>query len=75
MSLIVLGANHKSAKLAMRERWTYGPDEVSNTLQSLKLNLNLNDVALLSTCNRTEIYCDIDDPNKLINWFNCNSKR
>lgn len=70
MSLVVLGANHRTAKLQLRERWSYQTDEVVTTLEGLSRKLNINEIALLSTCNRTEVYCDIDNPNKVINWFN-----
>ncbi|MBP9721765.1 MAG: glutamyl-tRNA reductase [Gammaproteobacteria bacterium] len=74
MSLIVLGTNHKSAALERRERWTYGIEEIPITLENLKTKLQANDVVLLSTCNRTEIYCDIAEPERLINWFNVEVK-
>lgn len=70
MSLVVLGTNHKSATLAVRERWTYGLNEIPMTLEKLKVKLKSNDVVLLSTCNRTEIYCDLENPNQLIDWYN-----
>lgn len=70
MPLVVLGTNHKTAKLELRERWSYQLDEIGTTLKSLSNKLNTDEIALLSTCNRTEVYCDIKDPNELINWFN-----
>lgn len=70
MSLVVLGTNHKTAKLDLRERWSYQVDEIATTLENISKKLNVEEVALLSTCNRTEVYCDIDNPDRLINWFN-----
>lgn len=70
MSLVVLGTNHKSAKLEVRERWSYGFNEIPDVLKSIRNDLAISEVVLLSTCNRTEIYCDIENPDDLINWFN-----
>lgn len=70
MSLVVLGTNHKTAKINLRERWSYQVDEVVTTLESLSEKLNTSNIAILSTCNRTEVYCDINQADDLINWFN-----
>ncbi len=70
MSLVVLGVNHKTAKLQLRERWSYQPNEVVTTLETLSKKLDTDEIALLSTCNRTEVYCDINNPEQVINWFN-----
>jgi len=70
MSLIAFGTNYKSAKLEVRERWSYGIDEIPDLLKSISNNLAISEVVLLSTCNRTEIYCDTENPDELINWFN-----
>ena len=69
MSLVVLGTNHNSAGLELRERWSYGLSEIPTTLEKLKQSLDAEDVVLLSTCNRTEIYCDLEEPDRLLNWF------
>ncbi len=70
MPLVVLGTNHNSVGLDLRERWSYSIAEIPITLEKLKIRLKARDVALLSTCNRTEIYCDLDEPQNLIDWFN-----
>lgn len=56
MSLVVLGVNYKTAPVAIRERLAFG-DDLPQALTSLK---SLTDgVAIVSTCNRSEIYAYI----------------
>ncbi|MGD2081994.1 MAG: glutamyl-tRNA reductase [Chromatiales bacterium] len=57
MSLIVLGLNHKTAPVGVRERLTFGPDVIGEALQSLVSLEGVSEGAILSTCNRTEVYC------------------
>jgi glutamyl-tRNA reductase len=59
MSLLVLGLNHKTAPVDIRERITFGPDIVVAALRSLLEKPGLNEAVILSTCNRTEIYCGL----------------
>ena len=61
MSLLVLGLNHKTAPVDIRERITFGPDIVVAALRSLLEKPGLNEAVILSTCNRTEIYCGLTE--------------
>jgi glutamyl-tRNA reductase len=61
MSLLVLGLNHKTAPVDIRERLTFGPDIVVAALRSLLEKPGLNEAVILSTCNRTEIYCGLTE--------------
>jgi glutamyl-tRNA reductase len=61
MSLLVLGLNHKTAPVDIRERITFGPDIVVAALRSLLEKPGLNEAVILSTCNRTEIYCGLSE--------------
>ncbi len=61
MSLLVLGLNHKTAPVDIRERITFGPDIIVGALRSLLEKVGLNEAVILSTCNRTEIYCGLAD--------------
>lgn len=70
MSLVVLGTNHRTAKLDLRERWSYQLLEVTTALKHLSARLQTKEVVLLSTCNRTEVYCDVNQPSEVISWFN-----
>lgn len=54
MRLFVLGVNHKSAPVALRERLAFGGDEIPTALAQLaKLTAG---AVIVSTCNRTELY-------------------
>ena len=55
MNLNIIGLNHKTAPLGLRERFVFHSDQISNALLDLK-SKKVSQVAILSTCNRTEIY-------------------
>lgn len=63
MNLLALGLNHNTAPLALREKVSFGPDEIEDSLNLIRSMLGtpakggVQEVAILSTCNRTEIYC------------------
>jgi len=61
MSLLVLGLNHKTAPVDIRERITFGPDIIVGALRSLLEKPGLNEAVILSTCNRTEVYCGLTE--------------
>jgi len=75
MSLITLGINHKTAPLELRERLAFTPQTLPEALLSLKKLHNIEEASILSTCNRTEIYCVTDDKSgtdndlSIIEWF------
>jgi glutamyl-tRNA reductase len=56
MSLLVVGINHKTAPLALRERVNFAPEEMESALAEALEAARLDEVAILSTCNRTEIF-------------------
>lgn len=56
MELLSIGLSHKTAAIDVRERVYYPPREIPSVLQFLIEKLEFQEVALLSTCNRTEIY-------------------
>lgn len=56
MSILVIGVNHRSGPLSVLERVSLAPDEVPKAVDSLVRRDNVREVAVLSTCNRTEIY-------------------
>ncbi|MBK1699695.1 glutamyl-tRNA reductase [Thiococcus pfennigii] len=62
MTLLALGLNHKTAPIDIRERITFGPDIIAGALRSLTERAGIDEAAILSTCNRTEIYCAIHPP-------------
>jgi len=62
MAVWALGINHTTAPLDMRGRFAFAVDQIGPTLQSLRENFTAHrgrrpEAAILSTCNRTEIYC------------------
>lgn len=61
MSLFSFGLNHTTAPVAIRERVTFGPDILVGALRSLCDLPGVNEAVILSTCNRTEIYCCAPD--------------
>jgi glutamyl-tRNA reductase len=56
MSILVVGVNHRSGPLSLLERVTLAPDAVGKAVAGLAQRDNVREVAVLSTCNRTEIY-------------------
>ena len=56
MSILVIGVNHHSGPLSVLERVTLAPDEIPKAVDALVRRDNVREVAVLSTCNRTEIY-------------------
>jgi len=56
MAILVLGLNHKTAPVEIRERVSFGPDILVGALRSLTEVPGVGEGVILSTCNRTEIY-------------------
>jgi glutamyl-tRNA reductase len=59
MSVIAVGLNHSTAPLDLRGRFAFAPEQLSAALRGLRDRLrapHLPEAALLSTCNRTELY-------------------
>ena len=56
MNLIALGINHNTASIEIRERVAFSPDQVVEALQGGVSKMPIEEMVLLSTCNRTEIY-------------------
>lgn len=69
MSLFALGINHQTAPVALRERVAFGGDTLGAALTQLRGLPGVREVALLSTCNRTEVYAVADDDTALAHWL------
>ncbi|UNK43307.1 glutamyl-tRNA reductase [Luteimonas sp. S4-F44] len=70
MSLYALGINHQTAPVALRERVAFSGDALQTALAELKSLPQVREVALLSTCNRTELYAVADDDGSaLAHWL------
>lgn len=63
MELFTLGLNHNTAPLSLREKVSFSPEELDTSSRMIRATLGspsaggIKEVAILSTCNRTEIYC------------------
>ena len=61
MTLVAFGINHKTAPIEVREKIAFSPSEIPEALKDLLSLPNSAEVALLSTCNRTELYLRLED--------------
>ncbi|ARG96849.1 glutamyl-tRNA reductase [Legionella micdadei] len=69
MVFVACGLNHKTAPINVREKIAL-PLAMQGTLLNSLVNLPaVNEAAILSTCNRTEIYCDTEEPESLAPWL------
>ena len=58
MTILAYGINHKTADISLRERIAFSASEIQSALTRLiDSERNINEAAILSTCNRTEVYC------------------
>ncbi|MCB8888632.1 glutamyl-tRNA reductase [Vreelandella malpeensis] len=57
MTLLALGINHRTASVAVREQVAFTPSQLENALGELRCLPHIREAAVLSTCNRTELYC------------------
>ncbi len=69
MSLYALGLNHTTAPLEVRERVTFAPDALSDALRDLTHAREVKEAAILSTCNRTEVYFRGGEPTRVAHWL------
>ncbi|MBV1930262.1 MAG: glutamyl-tRNA reductase [Porticoccaceae bacterium] len=71
MTLIALGINHRTAALETRERVAFAPELMMTSLQEGLIRIGGEDFAILSTCNRTELYGsgDVDVSRAMLAWL------
>ena len=67
MKLTVIGLNHQTAPLAIREQLAFSAAALADAVRDLSVNAAAEAV-ILSTCNRTELYC-VGDAEMIINWL------
>jgi glutamyl-tRNA reductase len=60
MSLVVVGINHRTAPVEVRERVVFEPSRIPDALQQLRSLPEIRESVIVSTCNRTELYCVTD---------------
>lgn len=63
MALLAFGVNHAITPVALRERLVFGSDDLGPALQGLHARRDIREVAILSTCNRTDLYCSVEPEN------------
>src|SRR2546422_10537845 len=69
MSLYTLGLNHTTAPLEVRERVAFTPDALTDALRDLTGARRVKEAAILSTCNRTEVYFHGGNPEGVARWL------
>jgi glutamyl-tRNA reductase len=72
MPVWALGLNHTTAPLDLRGRFAFAIEQIEPTLRALRSSLSrAPEAALISTCNRTEIYCagEQHDLDSTLNWL------
>ncbi|HPT50945.1 MAG TPA: glutamyl-tRNA reductase [Accumulibacter sp.] len=69
MALFTLGINHHTAPLAVREQLAFQADRLRLALTDLTRSQPVREAAILSTCNRTEVYLNTDRPESATQWL------
>jgi len=73
VKLLALGINHKTAPVEIREKVAFAPDILDSALHELVSQQAVNEAAILSTCNRTELYCScsvaIQNSDPIVDWI------
>jgi glutamyl-tRNA reductase len=62
MSLVLIGVNHKTAPIALRERVAFSRDELPEAIRALAAVPGVAECMVLSTCNRVELLAVVDSP-------------
>ncbi len=71
MHLLALGLNHNTAPIEVRERAAFSSDLIQQALTELTETVGASEATILSTCNRTEIYCrqEQDNRGEILAWL------
>jgi len=71
MPLLALGINHTTAPVRIRERVAFTPERLPVALRDLQIHSSVQEVAILSTCNRTELYFCAREPTSrcILEWL------
>ena len=70
MTLLVIGINHRTAPVEIREKVVFDGDELPEALQELSGVAGVREALIVSTCNRTELYCFSDgEQEPLVAWL------
>ena len=69
MQLFALGLNHHTAPVSIREQVAFRPELLTQALADLVRAKPVKEAAILSTCNRTELYFATEHPQHAADWF------
>jgi glutamyl-tRNA reductase len=69
MQLFAFGINHQTAPLAVREQVVFHAEGLIGALRDLVDRRPVQEAAIISTCNRTEVYCKTEDPPAAVDWM------
>ena len=69
MSLVAIGINHKTATVDLREKVAFAPDKIHDAMKSLATYTQSGEAVIISTCNRTELYCNNGEEADVIQWL------
>lgn len=69
MSIIAIGINYKTAPVTLREKVYFAVEKLPLYLQDLLSSGVASEAVLISTCNRSELYCEAHDLQAIKDWF------
>jgi len=69
MHLFTFGVNHQTAPLSVREQVVFHAESLVQALRDLVDHRPIQEAAIISTCNRTEVYCNTDEPRAAVDWL------
>ena len=69
MQLFTFGINHQTAPLSVREQIAFSAETMDVALRDLVGNGAVKEATILSTCNRTEVYCSTNEPLQAVDWL------
>ncbi|HYA38559.1 MAG TPA: glutamyl-tRNA reductase [Candidatus Methylomirabilis sp.] len=71
MHLLAFGINHHTAPVNVREKAAFAPDKLIGALHEVTDNGGASEATIVSTCNRTELYCGLESEqdDRVIEWF------
>lgn len=69
MQLFTVGVNHTTAPVSIREHIAFQSEHLGQALRDLAAQRAVSEAAILSTCNRTELYFNAEDPQVALQWL------
>jgi glutamyl-tRNA reductase len=69
MQLFAVGLNHTTAPLDIREKVAFAGEQLAGALAEMVRARPAREAAIVSTCNRTELYCAAGEPRDALDWL------